>query len=89
MAFPKYMLVTAPQKRPGCSLTSMGPGCMPWIIIAPRRIAMTALAGIPRVRRGIKAPPVAALLAASGPATPAIIPVPNFSGYLETFFSTA
>src|SRR3989304_2269091 len=26
MKFPKYMLVIAPQKRPGCSLTSMGPG---------------------------------------------------------------
>jgi hypothetical protein len=50
---------------------------------------MTAFAGIPSVRSGIKAPPVAALLAASGPATPWMTPVPNFSGCFEIFFSTA
>ena len=53
---------------------------------APSSMAMTALAGIPRVRRGMKAPPVAALLAVSGPATPSIIPVPNFSGSGEFLF---
>ena len=51
--------------------------------------AMTALEGIPKVRRGTKAPVAPALLAASGPATPSMTPVPNFSGCLEDFFSTA
>jgi hypothetical protein len=50
---------------------------------------MTEFAGMPRVKRGIIAPLDAALLAASGPATPAMWPVPNFSGVLESFFSVA
>ena len=47
------------------------------------------LPGIPRVSVGMNAVWAAALLAASGPATPWITPVPNFSGVLLTFFSTA
>jgi len=50
---------------------------------------MTALVGIPKDRRGIKEATGEELLAASGPATPSMIPVPNFSGCLETFFSNA
>ena len=34
-------------------------------------------------------PPAAALLAASGAATPSMTPVPNFSGCLLSFFSMA
>ncbi len=62
---------------------------MPNIMNAPSRIAITEFAGMPRVKSGIKAPPVAALFAASGPATPSMAPVPNFSGCLEIFFSRA
>ena len=50
---------------------------------------MTALAGMPSVRSGMKAPPAAALLADSGPATPSMAPLPNRSGYLDARFSTA
>ena len=44
--------------------------------------------GIPSESRGTIAPAVAALLAASGAATPSMTPVPNFSGVRDTFFST-
>ncbi len=43
--------------------------------------------GMPRVNIGTMAPPAAALSAVSGPATPSIMPVPNFSGSFETAFS--
>ena len=66
---------------------SMGPGLTPWIIRAANKRATVAFIGIPRERRGMRAPPAAALLAASGPATPAISPVPNRSGCLESRFS--
>ena len=56
---------------------------------APRRIAATTFAGIPRENGGIRDPLVAALLAASGPATPSMVPLPNRSGCLESFFSIA
>jgi hypothetical protein len=59
------------------------------MINVPSRIAITGLVGIPRVNRGTKAPPEAELLADSGPANPAIIPVPNFSGVLEHRLSIA
>ncbi len=89
MIFPIYMLPNTPQKRSGWSLIRRGPGLISWMRRAPSRMAMTTFAGIPRVKRGMKAPWLAELLADSGPATPSMAPVPNFSGCLETFFSTA
>jgi hypothetical protein len=59
------------------------------MISAEKKIAMMGLGGIPSERRGMSELPTAALFAYSGPATPAIAPLPNFSGCLETFFSTA
>jgi len=56
---------------------------------SPRSMAMTTLEGMPRVKRGMKAPWAAELLAASGAATPSIAPLPNSSGCLETRFSMA
>jgi hypothetical protein len=50
---------------------------------------MTTLAGMPNVNRGMKAPPVAELLADSSPATPSIAPLPNLSGCFEMLFSMA
>jgi len=61
----------------------------PWTSRAVMRRAVAGMAGIPRTRRGTREVPVVALLAASGPATPSILPVPNSSGCLEIFFSTA
>ena len=43
---------------------------------------------MPSVSSGTIAPAEAALFAASGPARPAMAPLPNFSGFLETDFST-
>ena len=54
---------------------------------APMITATVGEAGMPRVKSGISAPLAWALLAVSGPATPSIIPVPNRSGCLDTFFS--
>jgi hypothetical protein len=64
-----------------------GPGTMPWMVMAPTISAITAFGGMPSVRSGIKAVCAAALLALSGAATPWMMPVPNFSGVLEIFFS--
>jgi hypothetical protein len=50
---------------------------------------MTAFAGKPSVSKGMNALLVAALFAVSGPATPAIMPVPNFSGVFDKRFSVA
>ncbi len=50
---------------------------------------MVEFVGIPRDKRGMKEPEGPELLADSGAATPSMIPVPNFSGCLETFFSRA
>jgi len=65
MALPVYMLVMIPQKTSGACLTRSGPGGSPWVISAPRRIAMTALAGMPRVSSGMNAPPAAGLTKAT------------------------
>jgi len=45
--------------------------------------AVVALPGMPSVSSGTIAPPVAALLAVSGPEIPSGTPVPNFSGCLD------
>ena len=85
---PIHMLTIMPQNRPGfCSMT-WGPGTMPWIIMPPIIIAITALEGMPSVSMGMNEVCAAALLAASGAATPSIMPVPNFSGVRESLFST-
>lgn len=52
-------------------------------------VAVAGDDGMPRARNGIIAPPVAALFAASGPATPSIRPVPNSSGCFDRRFSMA
>ena len=85
---PNHMLTIMPQNRPGlCSITC-GPGTMPWIIMPPIIMAITALEGMPSVSIGMNEVCAAALLALSGAATPSIMPVPNFSGVREIFFSS-
>ncbi|MNC92772.1 hypothetical protein D3C83_92640 [compost metagenome] len=56
---------------------------------APSSSAITTLGGIPSVKSGMNAPPAAELLAASGPATPSIAPLPKRSGVFDTRFSSA
>ena len=59
------------------------------MISAPSMTAVVPEPGMPSANIGTIAPVAAALLAASGAATPSITPVPNFSGCFETFFSVA
>ena len=89
MMLPIQKLAIRPQKISGCSLISCGPGTMPWIISAPRISAITASPGMPRLMVGMKSPCTEEWVEASGQATPSIMPVPNFSGVLEIFFSVA
>jgi hypothetical protein len=49
---------------------------------------MTALDGMPSVSIGMNEVCAAALLAASGAATPSTAPLPNWLGVLESFFSS-
>ena len=89
MMLPIQKLAIRPQKISGCSLISCGPGTMPWIISAPRISAITASPGMPRLMVGMKSPCTEEWVEASGQATPSIMPVPNFSGVFEIFFSVA
>ena len=73
----------------GVLFKEQGPGRIPWTSRAPIMTAAVPEPGTPRTSSGIMAPPVAALLALSGAATPSMIPVPNFSGCLEILFSVA
>ncbi|CAB4901324.1 unannotated protein [freshwater metagenome] len=52
-------------------------------------IAAVAEVGRPRVSSETRLPAAEALLAASGPATPSIAPLPNSSGCFVSFFSVA
>ena len=61
---------------------------MPAIIMLPRSIAIMTFVGIPRLKVGMKLACAAELLQDSGPAIPSMAPVPNFLGFLESFFST-
>ena len=83
------MLATMPQNRPGFCVINSGPGCRPWMTKAPSNSAITTFGGMPSVISGMKAPPAAALLADSGPATPSIAPLPNRSGVFDSRFSSA
>ena len=68
-------------------LENQGPGEIPWMVSPPKNIAVTVFPGIPMVSGGIREPPITALLEVSEAIIPSIIPVPNFSGCLEEFFS--
>ena len=77
-----------PQNRSGFLVMTSGPGWMPWMIMAPTISAITALDGMPSVSMGMNEVCAAALLAASGEATPSTAPLPNSPGFLEIFFSS-
>ena len=77
------MLAIVPQNSSGLRLISCGPGNTPWIISAASSNAMIALVGTPKVSTGTKQLIEAALLAASGPATPSMAPLPKRSGVLD------
>src|SRR5713101_9780126 len=89
ITLPTYIEAMKPQKSRGSCWISSGPGVTPCTIMAASSSAATGTPGTPRASIGTNAPEVAALLADSGPATPATAPRPNSSGCLETFRSTA
>jgi hypothetical protein len=68
----------------GFSLKRRGPGFIPKRIKIPKRTAVTISPGTPKVSRGIKAPPVVALFADSGTATPSRTPSPKYFPFLES-----
>ena len=76
-----------PHTSSGCSSKSSGPGRMPFMRNAPSSTAVVAPPGMPRVSVGTKLAFAAALLAASGAATPSIAPLPNSALFFDTFFS--
>ena len=57
------------------------------MITAPKITAVVPDPGTPIVSNGINAPTEAALLEASGAATPSICPLPKFLPFLEICFS--
>ena len=85
MMLPRYMEAITPQKTSGCSTIRNGPGLTPLMSRQAKIMAMAAFPGIPRVSRGMKEELDAALLADSGPATPAMAPCPNSSGCFGDF----
>ena len=82
------MLAMTPQNSSGLRVITEGPGWTPFMISAPRISAMVALPGMPSVSVGMKAVWAAALLAASGAATPSIAPWPKRDGSFASFFSS-
>ena len=86
---PIHIDATSPQNRSGLRSITCGPGTMPWIIIAPTISAMTAFGGSPSVSSGMNEVCAPALLADSGPATPAGAPRPKSCGRLDSRFSRA
>ena len=85
---PTHIETIRPQNRAGSSVTTLGPGVMPWMIKAPIIKAITGLLGMPRVSIGMNEVCAPALFAASGAATPSIAPLPNCALLGETRFSS-
>ena len=54
----------------------------------PSNMAVVGEPGIPNVSMGNMEPVLAALLAASGAATPSGLPLPNVSGFLDVALAT-
>ena len=88
MTLPIHMDAIRPQNSSGVLVMICGPGWMSWMISAPTISAITALDGMPSVSIGMNEVWAPALLAASGPATPSIAPLPKRDGSEDIFFST-
>ena len=65
----------------------MMPGCMPYMVREPIRMAVTASPGMPRVIMVVIAPPITALLAEEATARPSREPLPYSSGCLLIFLA--
>ena len=89
ITLPMYRLAINVHTNGPDSLNNSGPGCSPYDWNATRMTAAVADVGSPMVSSGTSTPAAAALLAASGPATPSMAPWPNSSGCLLSRFSVA
>ena len=78
----------SPHTKSGLFTKSNGPGRSPQMIMPPSRIAVVGEPGMPSVIIGSIEPVLAALLAVSGAATPAILPLPKVSGSRDIVFAT-
>ena len=88
MTLPTYMLAITAQTSSAFLSNISGPGRSPNMIRAPRITAVVPEPGTPSDSIGTMAPAAAALLEASGPATPSMAPRPKRDGSRATFFST-
>jgi hypothetical protein len=79
MTLPMYSEAISAQTRSGDLSKSCGPGWRLKIWNAAMSTAAVAEVGSPNVSSGTRTPENEALLAASGPATPSIAPLPNSS----------
>src|SRR5678815_5913067 len=75
MTLPMYIEAMRPHTKSGFLVKSRGPGCRLNNVSMPSSTAVVPDPGMPSVSSGIMAPPVDELFAASGEATPAIMPV--------------
>ena len=78
ITLPIYMLEISPHTKRELFAKSIGPGCRPWMRNAPNITAVAADPGMPKVSKGTRAPPAAALFAPSGATTPSTTPVFHF-----------
>jgi hypothetical protein len=85
---PTYMLAMIAQMRVDSFDISWGPGCRPYMVKTNSSSAVVGDPGMPRVNSGTMPPPTPALLAASGPATASMAPLPNSSGFFDSRFSS-
>ena len=85
---PIHIEAIMPQNRSGLSVITLGPGTMPWMVMAPSISAITGLGGMPMASSGMNEVCAPALLADSGAATPSMAPWPKRDGSLAIFFST-
>ncbi|MNR44011.1 hypothetical protein D3C85_1626990 [compost metagenome] len=72
-----YSEAIRPHTSSGLVSNSSGPGTMLYCWNADSMMAAVAEVGMPSVSSGTSVPVTAALLAASGPATPSMAPLPN------------
>ena len=68
------------------SVNIFDPGCSPYIVRLPSRIAVTESPGRPKVSIVVIAPPITPLFAADDTAKPSTEPWPYLSPSLENFF---
>ncbi len=69
-------------------MINSGPGWMPCTSIAEIISAAIGVKGMPSASSGTSEAVAAELLAASGPATPSIAPLPISAAYFEVAFSS-